>query len=60
MSQQVSRLEPLFAPRGIAVVGASRDPGKLGAVMLRSSPGAPCWTGSAAARWRTGPRWDGR
>ena len=21
------------------------------------SPGAPCWTGSAAARWRTGPRW---
>jgi len=25
-----------FAPRGIAVVGASRDPGKLGAVMLRS------------------------
>jgi len=36
MSQQVSRLEPLFAPRGIAVVGASRDPGKLGAVMLRS------------------------
>ena len=31
-----SRLEPLFAPRGIAVVGASRDPGKLGAVMLRS------------------------
>ena len=36
MSQRVSRLEPLFAPRGIAVVGASRDPGKLGAVMLRS------------------------
>jgi acyl-CoA synthetase (NDP forming) len=32
----VSRLDPLFAPRGIAVVGASRDPGKLGAVMLRS------------------------
>jgi acetate---CoA ligase (ADP-forming) len=36
MSQQVSRLEPLFAPRGIVVVGASRDPGKLGTVMLRS------------------------
>jgi CoA binding domain/ATP-grasp domain len=36
MSQQVSRLDPLFAPRGIAVIGASRDPGKLGAVMLRS------------------------
>ena len=32
----MSRLEPLFAPRGIAVVGASRDSGKLGAVMLRS------------------------
>jgi acetyltransferase len=32
----VSRLAPLFAPRGIAVVGASRDPAKLGAVMLRS------------------------
>src|SRR6202020_2098221 len=32
----VSRLGPLFAPRGIAVVGASRDPAKLGAVMARS------------------------
>jgi acyl-CoA synthetase (NDP forming) len=32
----MSRLTPLFAPRGIAVVGASRDPGKLGAVMMRS------------------------
>ena len=32
----MSRLAPLFAPRGIAVVGASRDPGKLGAVMMRS------------------------
>jgi len=32
----VRRLEPLFAPRGIAVVGASRDQGKLGAVMARS------------------------
>jgi acyl-CoA synthetase (NDP forming) len=32
----VSRLDPLFAPRGIAVVGASRDPSKLGAVMARS------------------------
>jgi len=29
-------LTPLFAPRGIAVVGASRDPGKLGAMMMRS------------------------
>lgn len=32
----MSHLGPLFAPRGIAVVGASRDPGKLGAVMMRS------------------------
>jgi acetate---CoA ligase (ADP-forming) len=32
----VSRLDALFAPRGIAVIGASRDPGKLGAVMARS------------------------
>ena len=29
-------LAPLFAPRRIAVVGASRSPGKLGAVMARS------------------------
>ncbi|MBB3082189.1 acetate--CoA ligase family protein [Geodermatophilus sabuli] len=32
----VRRLDPLFGPRGIAVIGASRDPGKLGAVMARS------------------------
>ncbi|SDD30968.1 acetyltransferase [Geodermatophilus telluris] len=32
----MSDLRPLFAPRGIAVVGASRDPAKLGAVMARS------------------------
>lgn len=30
------RLRPLFAPRGIAVIGASRDESKLGAVMERS------------------------
>ena len=29
-------LAALFAPRGIAVIGASRTPGKLGAVMARS------------------------
>jgi acetate---CoA ligase (ADP-forming) len=29
-------LEALFAPRGVAVIGASRQPGKLGAVMARS------------------------
>ncbi|NKQ56981.1 acetate--CoA ligase family protein [Amycolatopsis sp. K13G38] len=32
-------LTPLFAPRGIAVVGASRDPGKLGAALARSLSG---------------------
>jgi acetyltransferase len=30
------QLDALFAPRGIAVIGASRDPAKLGAVMTRS------------------------
>jgi len=34
-----SGLQPLFAPRGIAVVGASRNPGKLGAAMVRSLSG---------------------
>jgi acyl-CoA synthetase (NDP forming) len=32
-------LAPLFAPRGIAVVGASRDPAKLGAALARSLSG---------------------
>jgi acetate---CoA ligase (ADP-forming) len=32
-------LAPLFAPRRIAVVGASRTPGKLGAVLARSLRG---------------------
>ncbi|MBW0089245.1 acetate--CoA ligase family protein [Pseudonocardia sp. KRD-184] len=32
-------LDALFAPKGIAVVGASRDPGKLGATMARSLAG---------------------
>jgi acyl-CoA synthetase (NDP forming) len=32
-------LSALFAPRGIAVVGASRDPGKLGAALARSLRG---------------------
>jgi acetyltransferase len=32
-------LAPLFAPRGIAVVGASRNPGKLGAALARSLTG---------------------
>ena len=34
-------LDALFAPRGIAVVGASRHPAKLGAVMARSMQGFP-------------------
>jgi len=29
-------LDPLFAPRGVVVIGASRQPSKLGAVMVRS------------------------
>jgi acetate---CoA ligase (ADP-forming) len=36
-----ARLRPLFAPRGIAVIGASRDPAKLGAAMTRSLTGFP-------------------
>lgn len=32
-------LTALFAPRGVAVVGASRNPGKLGAVLARSLRG---------------------
>jgi acetate---CoA ligase (ADP-forming) len=32
-------LAPLFAPRGIAVIGASRSPGKLGASLARSLHG---------------------
>lgn len=32
-------LSTLFAPRGIAVVGASRNPGKLGAALARSLSG---------------------
>ena len=39
MTATMAALEPLFAPRGVAVIGASRDPGKLGAVMARSLAG---------------------
>jgi acetyltransferase len=35
------RLRPLFAPRGVVVIGASRDGSKLGAVMARSLSGFP-------------------
>lgn len=34
-------LDALLAPRGVAVIGASRDPGKLGAVMARSLKAFP-------------------
>ena len=36
MTAPTDALDALFAPRGVAVIGASRDPGKLGAVMARS------------------------
>jgi acetyltransferase len=36
-----SGLESLFAPRGIAVIGASASPGKLGAAMARSLASFP-------------------
>ena len=32
-------LDALFAPKGIAVVGASRNPAKLGAALARSLAG---------------------
>lgn len=35
----MSDLSPLFAPRGVVVIGASRDGGKLGAVMARTLAG---------------------
>ena len=70
----MSRLAPLFNPQGIAVVGASRDPHKLGAVMLRSlqaftgpvmginprdpDPGAGRFSSVAAAAEATGARLD--
>jgi acyl-CoA synthetase (NDP forming) len=38
-ARAAARLGPLFAPRGIAVIGASRDPAKLGAAMTRSLAG---------------------
>ena len=67
----MSRLSPLFAPRGIAVIGASRDTAKLGAVMARSlsafpgtvvgvnprdvDPAAGRYAGVAAAAVAAGP-----
>jgi acetate---CoA ligase (ADP-forming) len=43
-------LDALFAPRGIAVIGASRDPGKLGAALARSVQGFPGYTALINAR----------
>lgn len=44
-------LGALFAPRGIAVVGASHDPGKLGAALARSVAGLfPGYVGLVNAR----------
>jgi acetyltransferase len=48
-----SRLAALFRPRGVAVVGASADPTKLGSAMLRALAGFP---GHVAA---VNPRVDG-
>uniref|UniRef100_UPI0012B9D4BE acetate--CoA ligase family protein n=1 Tax=Streptomyces blattellae TaxID=2569855 RepID=UPI0012B9D4BE len=43
-------LQALFSPRGIAVVGASTDPGKLGAALARSVAAFPGWVGLVNAR----------
>lgn len=43
-------LGALFAPRGVAVVGASRDPGKLGAALARSVRSFPGHVGLVNAR----------
>jgi acetyltransferase len=62
----MAALGALFAPRGVAVIGASRDPGKLGAVMARSlagfggrvalvNPRDPGMYGSAGAAAADGP-----
>ena len=43
-------LESLFAPRGVAVIGASRDPAKLGAALARSLRSFPGHVGLVNAR----------
>ncbi|MGW0825943.1 acetate--CoA ligase family protein [Streptomyces sp. NPDC002845] len=40
-SDGLDGLDALFAPRGIAVIGASRDPAKLGAALARSVAAFP-------------------
>ncbi|MFJ8113705.1 acetate--CoA ligase family protein [Streptomyces sp. NPDC096132] len=67
-------LAPLFAPEGVVVIGASRQPGKLGAAMARSlatfpgaralvnarrpDPGAGVYASVAEAAAHTGGRLD--
>ncbi|WP_328770153.1 acetate--CoA ligase family protein [Streptomyces sp. NBC_00286] len=45
-----AELGALFAPRGIAVIGASRDPAKLGAALARSVAGFPGYVALVNAR----------
>ncbi|MFE8992768.1 acetate--CoA ligase family protein [Streptomyces collinus] len=40
-TKAAGRLDALFAPRGIVVIGASRDPAKLGAALARSVAAFP-------------------
>lgn len=47
-------LTPLFAPRGIIVVGASSSPEKLGAVMAQSLSGYPAPVGLVNSRGENG------
>ncbi|WP_030434161.1 acetate--CoA ligase family protein [Actinoplanes subtropicus] len=43
-------LDSLFAPRGVAVIGASRSPAKLGAALARSLRGFPGYVALVNAR----------
>ena len=47
-------LTPFFAPRGVAVVGASRDPAKVGGSVLANLRGA----GFEGRVWPVNPRAD--
>ena len=69
MTATMAALEPLFAPRGVAVIGASRDPGKLGAYVhffgasFQGLTGTPSAIAQAAAAfgvpYRREPESDG-
>src|SRR3712207_6697298 len=41
MTERASSLHPLFAPRSVAVIGASASPGKLGHAALQALTGFP-------------------